>query len=96
MTASRDGGDDGTAAVPGSGTALQRTDDRDLVWLKGDVKTPPFSPAARREAGRGRHLAVYRLDPDAVVIPEVFSKKTKRMPSHIVENCRARLKRLRV
>lgn len=36
---------------------------------------------------------VYRLDADAVVVLEVFSKKTKRTPSHIVENCRARLKR---
>ena len=26
-------------------------DDKDLVWLHGEVKTPPFSKAARMEAG---------------------------------------------
>ncbi len=26
-------------------------DDKPLVWLEGEVKTPPFSVAARREAG---------------------------------------------
>ena len=25
--------------------------DKPLVWLRGEVKTPPFSPAARLEAG---------------------------------------------
>ena len=25
--------------------------DKPLVWLKGDVKSPPFTDAARREAG---------------------------------------------
>jgi len=25
--------------------------DKPLVWLHGDVKSPPFSDAARREAG---------------------------------------------
>lgn len=25
--------------------------DKPLVWLEGEVKTPPFSPAARLEAG---------------------------------------------
>jgi|SRR5215208_3351027 len=25
--------------------------DRPLVWLRGEAKTPPFSPAARLEAG---------------------------------------------
>jgi phage-related protein len=27
------------------------TDDKPLVWLHGEVKTPPFSQAARLEAG---------------------------------------------
>lgn len=26
-------------------------DDRQLVWLRGEIKTPPFSSAARLEAG---------------------------------------------
>ena len=102
--------------------------DRPLAWLRGEVKTPPFSAAARLEAGellrrlqRGEKLGlphsrplptigarchelrildaganwriIYRLDPDAVVIVEVFSKKTAQLPKAVVDGCRARLRR---
>jgi phage-related protein len=30
---------------------VKRTADKPLVWLHGEVKTPPFSAAARLEAG---------------------------------------------
>jgi phage-related protein len=40
-------------------------EDKPLVWLSGEVRTPPFSPAARIEAGcllrrlqRGENLAM--------------------------------------
>ena len=35
---------------------------------------------------------VYRLDPDAVLIVEVFSKKTQQTPRSVVENARRRLR----
>lgn len=98
-----------------------------LVWLHGEVKTPPFSPEARIEAGvllrqlqRGVKVAlphsrpmpsvgarchelriqdrdatwrlVYRLDPDAVVIGEVFSKKTRATPQGVIEACQRRFR----
>jgi phage-related protein len=92
--------------------------DKPLVWLHGEVKTPPFSPTARLEAGyllrqlqmsnplgcRGRGQCrssvchelriqdagitwrlIYRTDPDAVVILDVFAKKTR-------ARCRRRLR----
>jgi phage-related protein len=34
---------------------------------------------------------VYRLDPDAVVIWEVFSKKTQATPKNVIASCRRRL-----
>jgi phage-related protein len=90
--------------------------DKPLAWLHGEVKTPPFSAAARLEAGlllrqlqQGVRLGlphsrpmpsigrrchelripdadqtwrlIYRLDPDAVVIAEVFSTKTAATPA---------------
>jgi phage-related protein len=96
--------------------------DKPLVWLHGEVKTPPFSKEARVEAGvllrrlqRGETLSlpvsrpmptigrrchelriqdaqvtwriVYRLDSDAIVILEVFVKKTSATPKMIVESC---------
>lgn len=36
---------------------------------------------------------IYRLDPDAVIIAEVFSKKTPQTPTTIVASCRDRLRR---
>ena len=101
--------------------------DKPLVWLHGEVKTPPFSPLARLEAGvllrrlqRGERLGMpqsrpmpglgprchelrirdagqtwrlmYRLDPDAVVIIEVFSKKTSATPPVVLDTCRRRLR----
>jgi phage-related protein len=103
-------------------------EDRPLIWLAGEVKTPPFSPAARLEAGillrrlqRGEQLhmpharpmpavgrrclevriqderntwrIMLRVDPDAVVIAEVFEKKTRATPANIIARCKARLKR---
>ncbi len=101
--------------------------DKPLVWLKGEVKTPPFSAAARIEAGyllrlvqRGHTLALpharpmpvigarcqelrindeagtfrilYRADPDAVVILDVFKKKTQQTPQAVIDACRRRLR----
>ena len=34
---------------------------------------------------------VYRLDSDAVVIAEVFSKKTQQTPNRVIEVCKQRL-----
>jgi phage-related protein len=35
---------------------------------------------------------VYRIDVDAIVIAEVFSKKTQKTPPAVIEICRKRLK----
>ena len=104
-----------------------RPNDRPLVWLHGEVKTPPFSKAARLEAGyllrrvqQGELLGmpysrpmpsigprchelriqdvgatwriIYRIDPDAVIVAEVFSKKSPATPKAIIEVCRRRLR----
>jgi phage-related protein len=100
---------------------------RDVVWLHGEVKTPPFSKNARMEAGvllgrlqRGDVIGlphsrpmpsigprchelrvrdenrnwriVYRIDPDAIVVAEVFAKTTNQTPGHVIDDCKRRLK----
>jgi phage-related protein len=35
---------------------------------------------------------VYRIDPDAVVILDVFAKKTPQTPVSVMQSCRRRLK----
>jgi phage-related protein len=102
--------------------------DKPVVWLAGEVKTPPFSKGARIEAGmllrqlqQGKTLGMpqarampavgarcmelripderqtwrilLRVDPDAVVIAEVFSKKTRATPKRVMEACRRRLRK---
>jgi phage-related protein len=101
--------------------------DRPLVWLHGEVKTPPFSREARIEAGyllrrlqRGEQLQLphsrpmprvgarchelrvvdadvtwrilYRTDRDAIVIAEVFPKKTPQTPQTVIDAAKKRLK----
>ena len=98
-----------------------------LVWLHGEVKSPPFSKEGRLEAGfllrrlqrgdllempasrpmpsvgtrchelqvndsTGHWRLVYRIDSDAIVIAEVFSKKSRATPKPVVDVCRKRLK----
>ena len=101
--------------------------DKDVVWLQGKVRTPPFSTAARMEAGfllrqlqRGVRLVMpqsrpmptidkrchelriidqnvswrimYAIETDAIIILEVFAKKTGRTPRRIIELCKKRLR----
>jgi len=101
--------------------------DKPLVWLRGEVKSPPLSKAARLEAGfllrrlqKGEKLnlphsrpmssigrrchelritdedatwrVIYRADQDAVIIAEVFSKKTAQTPKRVIDIAKKRLK----
>lgn len=100
---------------------------RPLVWLHGQVRTPPFSLLARVEAGvllrrlqLGESLSlphsrpmpgigrrvhelripdesnnwriIYRIDADAIVIGDVFAKKTARTPPETIDTCRRRFR----
>ena|SRR2546421_10352211 len=102
-------------------------DGKGLMVLKGEIKTPPMSEAARREAGfllrrlqqgeilslpHSRPMSVigprchelrvndanktwrvmYRIDDDAVLIIEVFEKKTRATPRYLIANCQRRLR----
>lgn len=98
-----------------------------LVWLHGEIKTPPFTAEGRQEAGmllrllqEGEQLGMpqaeplpsmgarcgalrvrdaehnwrimYRADPDAVLVLEVYSKKTRKIPDEVMDRCTHRLK----
>lgn len=36
---------------------------------------------------------IYRIDSDAIVLVEVFSKKTQETPQQVIDTCKARFKR---
>jgi len=100
--------------------------DKELFILHGEIKTPPLSTEARREAGyllrqlqqgvllslphsrpmpdigQGCHelrivdenqtwRIIYRIDPDVILILEVFSKKTPKTPPSVIRNCKRRI-----
>ena len=100
--------------------------DKPVIWLGGELKTPPMGKEARLCAGYlvrmlqgGEMLSmpesrampsiglrchelrvrdrdstwrvVYRIDNDAILIVEVFSKKTQKTPKSVIEMCKARL-----
>jgi len=99
-----------------------------LVWLQGEIKTPPFTAEGRLEAGmllrllqQGEQLGMpqaellpnvgprcgalrvrdahhnwrimYRADSDAVLVLDVYSKKTRKIPDEVISRCKERLKR---
>lgn len=100
--------------------------DKPLVWLHGEIKTPPFSKDARLKAGfllrklqlgeliemphsrpmpsigaRVHELRIndrdntwriiYRIDEDAIIIAEVFNKKSRQTSRRMIEVCQRRL-----
>ena len=104
---------------------MVKTFDKPLVWLYGEIKTPPTSQHARMETGyllrrlqQGDLLSlpwsrpmpsigarchelritddnsiwriIYRIDDDAILILEVFKKKTQQTPERVVDVCRKR------
>lgn len=47
----------------------------------------------RIDDGNRTWRIVYRIDSDAIVVLEVFSKKTRTTPKHVIDTCKARIKR---
>lgn len=99
---------------------------KSLVWLKGEVKSPPFGKNARLKAGyllrklqSGNYIEfpdsrpmpmisknchelrihdgsvfwriIYHVSHDAIVILEVFKKKTQTTPNEVIDVCKKRL-----
>ena len=101
--------------------------DKPIVWLSGEIQTPPFTKDARIECGfllrllqQGILLSlphsrpmpsigkrchelritdknliwriIYRIDMDAIIILDVFEKKTQKTPTSIIKNGKNRIK----
>ena len=69
--------------------------DKPLAWLRGEIKSPPFGARCHElrvnDAGQSWRI-VYRIDKDAIVIADVFAKKTRSTPRQVLEICRRRLR----
>jgi len=106
---------------------MTRSEDKPLVWLHGEIKTPPMSSSARIETGyllrrlqSGELLSmpwsrpmpsigarchelripddnvtwriIYRIDDDAILILDVFRKKTQQTPKTVIATCKRRIR----
>lgn len=45
-----------------------------------------------RDAGHNWRI-MFRIDPEAILILEVYAKKTHKIPDEVIEHCQGRLKR---
>jgi len=52
---------------------------------------PRFGALRVRDAENNWRI-VYRLDSDAVLVLEVYAKKTRRIPDEVIERCQERIK----
>ena len=87
-------------------SSVVRNEEKPLIWMASEIKTPPFSADVRPMPSIGRHCyelrvatqdrigesSNERVDEDAIVIVEVFAKKSSTPPKRAIETCRARLK----
>lgn len=104
-----------------------RPNNKPIVWLHGEIQTPPFSKEARIECGfllrllqQGIHLSlpqsrpmpsigrrchelritdenliwriIYRIDQDALIILDVFEKKTQKTSKSVIDGCKKRIR----
>lgn len=65
--------------------------DKPLVWVHGEVRTPRCHELRIVDENATWRI-IYRTDSDAVIIADVFSKKTAQTPKRVIDTCRRRLK----
>ena len=84
-----------TEARVEAGVLLRRLQAGEKLALPHSRPLPGIGPRChelRIPDAQGTWRIIYRLDPDAVVIAEVFSKKTPVTPQHVIVVCRHRLR----
>ena len=107
-------------------TTTMTADRKPLIWVYGELKTPPMTAAARVEAGyllglvqegvslgmpqsrpmpqigpRCHELRVraedtnwriiYRIDERAILVVDIFKKKSAATPKRVIDACKKRL-----
>ena len=78
-----------------AGFLLRRLQRGERLALPQSRPMPSVGPRCqelRVNDSSGNWRLIYRIDADAIVIAEVFSKKTQQTPMAVVEACRRRLK----
>lgn len=86
-----------SAARIEAGYLLRRLQKGVLLSMPHSRPMPSIGPRCHElrivdpEAGSTWRI-VYRIDPDAILVIEVFAKKTQTTPKTVIETCRKRLR----
>lgn len=85
----------GIAARVEAGYLLRRLQAGEMVALPMSRPLPAIGARCHElrvnDAGQSWRI-VYRIDRDAIVIADVFSRKTRSTPMQVIETCRRRLR----
>lgn len=85
----------GRAARIEAGVLLRRVQEGEIPGLPHGRPMPAIGPRCHELRIQDRGVAwriVYRIDPDAVIVLDVFAKKSAATPRHVLEACRRRLR----
>ena len=78
-----------------AGFLLRKLQKGDLLGLPHSRPMPSIAPRChelRINDTNGTWRIIYRIDEDAIVILEVFQKKTNQTPKKVIETCQRRIK----
>ena len=77
-----------------AGFLLRRLQQGEVLTMPQSGPMPEIGPRCHelrvRDADHSWRI-IYRTDTDAIVIADVFDKKTPKTPKHVVETCKRRL-----
>lgn len=79
-----------------AGTLLRRLQQGKRMALPESRPMPIIGPRCHELRVVDENLTwriMYRIDKDCIVILEVFEKKTRKTPKHVIDACRKRLRR---
>lgn len=78
-----------------AGCLLRRLQRGELLGMPHSRPMPTVGPRCHELRIRDARVTwriIYRIDADAIVILEVFSKRTPRTPASVIETCRQRIR----
>ena len=78
-----------------AGTLLGRLQQGENLGLPHSRPMPSIGPRCHELRIKDKKMEwriVYRIDPDAILVLEVFGKKTRATPQAVIKTCRKRLR----
>src|SRR5260221_7334838 len=78
-----------------AGALLRRLQHGESIGMPLSRPMPSIGPRCHelrvRDADKNRRV-IYRIDPNEILVVDVFRKTTRQTPKHVIDNCRERLR----